>query len=103
MLTPSAGRLRVAGLDPARQRIALARRIDVVFGQRGSERCGRWRSMIVAGTLDEDPKLSRARTAFQDAWDVLRIVLEDLAEWTDADRLPAGDRSPDRRCSARCR
>ncbi|WP_084011213.1 ATP-binding cassette domain-containing protein [Pseudofrankia sp. DC12] len=33
ILTPTAGRLRVAGLDPARQRLALARRIGVVFGQ----------------------------------------------------------------------
>jgi ABC-2 type transport system ATP-binding protein len=36
VLTPSAGRLRVAGLDPARQRLALARRIGVVFGQRST-------------------------------------------------------------------
>ncbi|ONH26611.1 methionine ABC transporter ATP-binding protein [Pseudofrankia asymbiotica] len=36
VLTPSAGRLRVAGLDPAHQRIALARRIGVVFGQRST-------------------------------------------------------------------
>ncbi|MBA0049598.1 ATP-binding cassette domain-containing protein [Streptomyces sp. AJS327] len=34
ILTPSGGRLRVAGIDPARQRTALARRIGVVFGQR---------------------------------------------------------------------
>ena len=34
ILVPSAGRLRVAGLDPSRQRIELARRIGVVFGQR---------------------------------------------------------------------
>ncbi|MFE0462696.1 ATP-binding cassette domain-containing protein [Kitasatospora sp. NPDC058965] len=34
ILVPSAGRLRVAGVDPARQRVALARRIGVVFGQR---------------------------------------------------------------------
>ncbi|MEV0408316.1 ATP-binding cassette domain-containing protein [Actinoallomurus sp. NPDC050550] len=34
ILTPSAGRVRVAGLDPARQRTTLARRIGVVFGQR---------------------------------------------------------------------
>ena len=34
ILVPSAGRLRVAGLDPPRQRIDLARRIGVVFGQR---------------------------------------------------------------------
>lgn len=34
ILVPSAGTLRVAGLDPAAQRVALARRIGVVFGQR---------------------------------------------------------------------
>ncbi len=34
ILVPTAGRLRVAGLDPPRQRIELARRIGVVFGQR---------------------------------------------------------------------
>jgi ABC-2 type transport system ATP-binding protein len=34
ILTPSSGRVRVAGLDPSRQRTALARRMGVVFGQR---------------------------------------------------------------------
>ncbi len=34
ILTPTSGRVRVAGLDPSRQRTALARRIGVVFGQR---------------------------------------------------------------------
>ncbi|MCC6628682.1 MAG: ATP-binding cassette domain-containing protein [Chloroflexi bacterium] len=34
ILTPSSGRVRVAGLDPTRQRRTLARRIGVVFGQR---------------------------------------------------------------------
>jgi ABC-2 type transport system ATP-binding protein len=34
ILVPSAGRISVAGLDPSRQRINLARRIGVVFGQR---------------------------------------------------------------------
>ncbi|MFE7564884.1 ATP-binding cassette domain-containing protein [Kitasatospora sp. NPDC057500] len=34
ILVPSSGRLRVAGVDPARERAALARRIGVVFGQR---------------------------------------------------------------------
>ncbi|MFB6438736.1 ATP-binding cassette domain-containing protein [Streptomyces sp. NPDC056411] len=34
ILTPSGGRLRVAGTDPARERTRLARRIGVVFGQR---------------------------------------------------------------------
>jgi viologen exporter family transport system ATP-binding protein len=34
ILTPSSGSVRVTGLDPSRQRTALARRIGVVFGQR---------------------------------------------------------------------
>jgi ABC-2 type transport system ATP-binding protein len=34
ILVPTAGRISVAGLDPSRQRIQLARRIGVVFGQR---------------------------------------------------------------------
>ncbi len=34
ILVPSSGRIRVAGLEPTRQRIALARRIGVMFGQR---------------------------------------------------------------------
>ncbi|MFI0422805.1 ATP-binding cassette domain-containing protein [Spongiactinospora sp. 9N601] len=34
ILAPSSGRIQVAGLDPARRRTALARRIGVVFGQR---------------------------------------------------------------------
>jgi ABC-2 type transport system ATP-binding protein len=34
VLVPTSGRVRVAGFDPSRQRIALARRIGVVFGQR---------------------------------------------------------------------
>ncbi len=34
ILVPTAGRIRVCGLDPVRQRRALARRIGVVFGQR---------------------------------------------------------------------
>jgi ABC-2 type transport system ATP-binding protein len=34
ILVPSSGRARVAGLDPNRQRVELARRIGVLFGQR---------------------------------------------------------------------
>jgi ABC-2 type transport system ATP-binding protein len=34
ILVPSAGRISVAGLDPSRRRIQLARKIGVVFGQR---------------------------------------------------------------------
>src|SRR5262245_10117141 len=34
ILVPSSGQLRVAGADPAKERVRLARRIGVVFGQR---------------------------------------------------------------------
>ncbi|MFD8257812.1 ABC transporter ATP-binding protein [Streptomyces griseoluteus] len=34
ILTPTSGRLRVAGIDPARERTRLASRMGVVFGQR---------------------------------------------------------------------
>ena len=34
ILVPTSGRVRVAGLEPSRQRIELARRIGVMFGQR---------------------------------------------------------------------
>lgn len=34
ILTPSGGRLRVAGIDPSRERSRLAHRMGVVFGQR---------------------------------------------------------------------
>src|SRR6202035_5500050 len=34
ILVPTSGQIRVAGLDPQRHRIDLARRVGVVFGQR---------------------------------------------------------------------
>ena len=34
ILVPTSGQLRVAGMDPVRQRVALTRRLGVVFGQR---------------------------------------------------------------------
>lgn len=36
ILVPTGGRVRVAGLDPSRDRVQLARRIGVVFGQRST-------------------------------------------------------------------
>lgn len=36
ILVPTSGRLRVAGMDPSRERTKLARRIGAVFGQRTS-------------------------------------------------------------------
>ncbi len=40
ILVPSGGRLRVAGIDPSRERTRLAHRIGVVFGQHYHETCG---------------------------------------------------------------
>jgi len=48
ILVPSAGRLRVGGLDPPRQRIELARRIGVVFGQRSQL----WWDLPLADSFD---------------------------------------------------
>ncbi|HYH72591.1 MAG TPA: ATP-binding cassette domain-containing protein, partial [Nocardioides sp.] len=36
ILVPTGGQVRVAGLDPSRDRLELARRIGVVFGQRST-------------------------------------------------------------------
>ena len=36
ILVPTGGRVRVAGLDPSRDRVQLTRRIGVVFGQRST-------------------------------------------------------------------
>jgi ABC-2 type transport system ATP-binding protein len=36
ILVPTEGRVRVAGMDPSRERVELARRIGVVFGQRST-------------------------------------------------------------------
>ncbi|MCY7400366.1 MAG: ATP-binding cassette domain-containing protein [Nocardioides sp.] len=36
ILVPTGGQVRVGGLDPSRDRVALARRIGVVFGQRST-------------------------------------------------------------------
>ncbi len=58
ILVPSAGRIRVAGLDPSRQRVELARRIGVVFGQRSQL----WWDLPLARLLrPAAPHLPRAR------------------------------------------
>ena len=48
ILVPSGGRVRVTGLDPPRQRIELARRIGVVFGQRSQL----WWDLPLADSFD---------------------------------------------------
>ncbi len=48
ILQPSAGRVRVLGLDPGRERLPLAFRIGVVFGQRSQL----WSHLPAADTFD---------------------------------------------------
>jgi ABC-2 type transport system ATP-binding protein len=48
ILVPTSGEIRVAGLDPARQRIELTRRIGVVFGQRSQL----WWDLPLADSFD---------------------------------------------------
>ncbi|MGH3496742.1 MAG: ABC transporter ATP-binding protein [Nocardioidaceae bacterium] len=48
ILVPTGGRVRVAGLDPARRRTELARRIGVVFGQR----TGLWWDLPLRDSFD---------------------------------------------------
>lgn len=48
ILVPSAGSVRVAGLDPSRQRVEVARRIGVVFGHRTTL----WWDLPLADSLD---------------------------------------------------
>jgi len=48
ILVPSAGEIRVADLDPSRQRIKLTRRIGVVFGQRSQL----WWDLPLADSFD---------------------------------------------------
>jgi len=48
ILVPSAGMVRVAGLDPSRRRVEVARRIGVVFGHRTTL----WWDLPLADSLD---------------------------------------------------
>jgi ABC-2 type transport system ATP-binding protein len=59
ILTPSSGWLRVAGLEPTRQRTALARQIGVVFGQR----TGLWWDLPLADSFQLSRHLYRLDAA----------------------------------------
>jgi ABC-2 type transport system ATP-binding protein len=79
ILQPSAGRVRVLGLDPARQRTDLAFRIGAVFGQRSQL----WSHLPAADTFDLlariyelEPAAYRAR---RDAL-VASFALEEIAQ-----------------------
>ncbi|MEU6724958.1 ATP-binding cassette domain-containing protein [Nonomuraea wenchangensis] len=86
ILTPTSGRVRVAGLDPSRRRTALARRIGVVFGQRTTL----WWDLPLADSFELIRLLYKVeRAAFRAR----------LAELTDALDLGAFLRTPVRQLS----
>ncbi len=69
MLVPTSGHLRVAGLEPARQRADLARRIGVVFGQRTTL----WWDLPLRDSFDLLSKMYRVpapdyRRAWRSSW-----------------------------------
>lgn len=79
ILTPTGGRLRVAGLVPTRQRRALAARIGVVFGQRTQL----WWDLPLIDSLRLSQHLYRVpKQRFQTNLEVLRKWL-DLDEFLD--------------------
>jgi viologen exporter family transport system ATP-binding protein len=75
ILTPSGGAVRVAGLDPVRQRVTLARQVGVVFGQRTTL----WWDLPLRDSFDLIQRLYRVPPArFRRTLDRL-IELLDLA------------------------
>ncbi|MFC9241210.1 ATP-binding cassette domain-containing protein [Streptomyces decoyicus] len=79
ILVPSGGRLRIAGIDPARERTRLARRIGVVFGQRTTL----WWDL----PLKDSYELVRRMYRVPDA--VYRAILERCVELLDLGPLLA--------------
>ena len=59
ILVPTGGRVSVAGLDPSRDRVELARRIGVVFGQRSTL----WWDLPLRDSFDLLQKMSRIAPA----------------------------------------
>ncbi|GLW22871.1 ABC transporter ATP-binding protein [Microbispora sp. H10949] len=73
ILAPTSGRIRVDGLDPARRRTALARRIGVVFGQRTTL----WWDLPLRDSLELNRLLYKVdRKVFRDRLDELCVLLD---------------------------
>ncbi|MEU4326818.1 ABC transporter ATP-binding protein [Nonomuraea dietziae] len=90
ILTPTSGRVRVAGLDPSRRRTTLARRIGVVFGQRTTL----WWDLPLKDSFELIRLLYKVdRKAFRERLDELVETL-DLAEFlrTPVRQLSLGQR-----------
>ncbi|MBF8192007.1 ATP-binding cassette domain-containing protein [Nonomuraea sp. K274] len=86
ILTPTSGRVRVAGLDPSRRRTTLARRIGVVFGQRTTL----WWDLPLADSFELIRLLYKVERA------TFRTRLDELTETLD---LSAFLRTPVRQLS----
>ena len=79
ILVPTGGRLRVAGVDPSRERTRLARRIGVVFGQRTTL----WWDLPLRDSYELVRRIYRiARARYTENLDTC-IELLDLAELLD--------------------
>jgi ABC-2 type transport system ATP-binding protein len=79
ILTPSGGRIRVCGLDPARQRTTLARQVGVVFGQRTTL----WWDLPLRDSFDLLRRLYRVEAAaYRSTLDTL-VQLLDLGPLLD--------------------
>lgn len=90
ILTPTSGKVRVAGMDPSRRRTTLARRIGVVFGQRTTL----WWDLPLRDSFELIRHLYRVeRTAFAARLDELTQTL-DLGEFlrTPVRQLSLGQR-----------
>ncbi|SED20631.1 ABC-2 type transport system ATP-binding protein [Nocardioides exalbidus] len=79
ILVPTGGEVRVAGLDPSRDRVELARRIGVVFGQRSTL----WWDLPLRDSFDLLQKMYRVEPAhYRDNLDRF-VELLDLGDQLD--------------------
>ena len=79
ILVPTGGQVRVAGLDPSRDRLELARRIGVVFGQRSTL----WWDLPLRDSFDLLQKMYRIAPArYRDNLDRF-VALLDLGDQLD--------------------
>ena len=79
ILVPTGGRVRVAGLDPSRDRVELARRIGVVFGQRSTL----WWDLPLRDSFDLLQKMYRIPPAATARTSTRFVELLDLGDQLD--------------------
>jgi ABC-2 type transport system ATP-binding protein len=91
VLQPSAGRVRVLGLEPGRDRTALAYRIGVVFGQRSQL----WSHLPAADTFDllariyelEPAEYRRRRDDLVASFEIARVVEQPVRQLSLGERM----------------